>query len=143
MHLRLSMLFVLAAAPLCDLSMPPAPLWDDMRVKRTWNAVPAIWESLGHPPGCTTIDLHIALEPHDETALIDALYKVSDPSLPTLVLLPLFRSCPSSRLSCFVSDMVRTSRRTELVAPHIDILGLVDSWLQHGGVSSHTHGGAG
>jgi hypothetical protein len=98
-YLRFSVIFVLAAATLCDLSMPLAPLWDDMRVMHTWNVVPANWESLGHPPAGTAIDLHIALKPHRETALIDALYEVSDPKLPTYVPLPLFRSrlhaCPA------------------------------------------------
>jgi hypothetical protein len=111
-YLRFSVLFVLAAAPLCDLSMPLAPLWDDMRVKHTWNAVPANWESLGHPPAGTTIDLHIALKPHRESALIDALYEVSDPRLPTYVLLSPFRSHLYSRVSCSVSDMVHTCPRS-------------------------------
>ncbi|KAI9428541.1 hypothetical protein H4582DRAFT_2067093, partial [Lactarius indigo] len=71
----LSMLFVLAAA---RLATSLAPSWNDMQVKHTWNAIPANWESLGHPPAETTIDLHFALKPHRENALIDALYEVAD-----------------------------------------------------------------
>jgi hypothetical protein len=67
-YLQLSVLLVLAAMPLCDLSMPLelAPLWDDMQVKHTWNAILANWESLGRPPASATIDLHIALKAHHE-----------------------------------------------------------------------------
>jgi hypothetical protein len=111
-YLRFSVIFLLAAAPLCDLSMPFAPLWDDMQVKHTWNSVPANWESLGHPPAGTTIDLHIALKPHHESALIDALYEVSDPRLPTHVLLPLFRLPLYSRVAYSVSDMACIYQRS-------------------------------
>ncbi|KAI9435722.1 subtilisin-like protein [Lactarius indigo] len=116
----LSMLFVLAAA---RLATPLAPTWNDMQVKHTWNAIPANWESLGHPPAETTIDLHFALKPHRENALIDALYEVSDPDLPKHVLL---------------------EQVADLVAPHPETLRLLNSWLQHGGVASPvsiTHGG--
>ena len=62
--------------------MPLTTLWDDIRVKYTWNATPANWETLGHPPAGTAIDLYIALKPDRENALIDALYKVSNPGHP-------------------------------------------------------------
>jgi hypothetical protein len=48
-----------------------APLWDDMWVKHTWDAIPANWESLGPPPTGTTV------EPRCENAFIDALYEAS------------------------------------------------------------------
>jgi hypothetical protein len=85
---QLSVLFVLAAVPLLNLAKPLAPpsSWDDIRVKHTWNAIPPNWETLGHPPADTTIDLHIALIPQYENALIDALYEVSDPRSPKYVL---------------------------------------------------------
>ncbi len=111
-YLQLSVLFVLAAAPLVDPTMSHASLWDDMRVKHMWNAVPTNWESLGHPPADTTTDLHIALEPHHKNALIDALHEVSDPRHPKHVLLPLFCSCLYSRVPCSVSDMVNTCQRS-------------------------------
>src|SRR6266702_5414099 len=109
---RLSVLSVLASAPLADLATPLSPLWDDMQVKHAWNAVPANWESLGHPAAGTTIDLHIALEPHRENALTDALYAVSDPRLQTQVLLPPFRSRLYSRVPCSVSGTAHTYPRS-------------------------------
>ncbi|KAI9450435.1 subtilisin-like protein [Lactarius psammicola] len=69
-----------------------------MHVKHTWNVVPTNWESLGQPPPDATINLYIALNPHQEGALIDALYQVSDHGHPRHVLLttpppaPLFMS---------------------------------------------------
>ncbi|KAI9451473.1 subtilisin-like protein [Lactarius psammicola] len=78
-HHWLSVLSILSAVLLTDLATPPAPPWDDVRVMHTWNSVPANWEFLGPPPATATIDLYIALKPHRESALIDALYKVSDP----------------------------------------------------------------
>jgi hypothetical protein len=75
----LSLLIVLSAVSLADLETPPPPLWSDIRVKHTWNTVPANWESLGPPPTNTTIDLYVALKPQRANALIDALYEVSNP----------------------------------------------------------------
>ncbi|KAH9174031.1 subtilisin-like protein [Lactarius sanguifluus] len=99
-----------------------------MRVKHTWSAVPANWETLGCPSAGTTIDLYIALNPHQETALIDALYEVSDPKHP--------------RYGVHLSK----EQVAELVRPHPDTLELVTSWLAHHGVRpssiSTTHGGA-
>jgi hypothetical protein len=48
-----------------------------MVVKHKWNYIPENWIILGHPPDGTTIDLHIALEPHHKNALVDALHEVS------------------------------------------------------------------
>ena len=56
--------------------------WDEMWVKHTWNAVPANWESLGDPPAGAIINLHMALKPDRERALIDALFEVSNPKHP-------------------------------------------------------------
>ncbi|KAH9074809.1 subtilisin-like protein [Lactarius deliciosus] len=122
----------LIAAPLSDFVTPLAP-WDDMRVKHTWSAAPANWETLGCLSAGTTIDLYIALNPYQENALIDALYEVSDPKHP--------RARPSHRCSSRAFIHV-----AELVRPHPDTLGLVTSWLAHHGVRtssiSTTHGGA-
>ncbi|KAF8256804.1 subtilisin-like protein [Lactarius quietus] len=128
---RFSVLFqVFLAASLTgiigDHSTLPTPLWDNMQMKHTWNAVPANWECLGPPPSGTTIDLYIALKPHRENALIDALYEVSDPRNPGY----------GAHLS--------KEQVAEIVAPHKDTLGLVNSWLEHSGISffiSATHGG--
>ncbi|KAH9025403.1 subtilisin-like protein [Lactarius pseudohatsudake] len=116
----------LIATPLADVATPPAP-WGDVRVKHAWSSVPANWETLGCPSAGTTIDLYIALNPHQESALIDALYEVSDPKHPRHVHLTPAPLMPSS-------------------TPHPDTLELVTSWLAHHGVRpssiSTTHGGA-
>ena len=69
---------------------------DEMLVKHKWDAIPDNWVSLGHPPNETTIELHIALKPNRENALIDALHEVSQPRHPKRV--P-FINTPSSRLT--------------------------------------------
>ena len=56
--------------------------WDDMRVMHTWNSIPVGWESLGNTTDGTMINLHLALQPERETALIDTLLEVSNPSHP-------------------------------------------------------------
>ncbi|KAH9064054.1 subtilisin-like protein [Lactarius vividus] len=53
------------------------PRWDDLRVKHAWKAIPDNWESLGIPSAGATINLHIALKPHLEKALVTALYETS------------------------------------------------------------------
>jgi hypothetical protein len=84
----LSVLSFLTTASV-GLATPIAPRWDDMRVKHSWGSVPEKWEHCGHPSANATIDLRVALKPHRENALIDALYDVSDPKHP---------KCVSSRL---------------------------------------------
>ena len=56
--------------------------WDEMLIKHTWNSVPDNWESLGNTTAGAIIDLHIALKPERERALIDTLSKVSNPRHP-------------------------------------------------------------
>ncbi|KAF8256922.1 subtilisin-like protein [Lactarius quietus] len=106
---------------------PLVPRWDDTRVKHTWHTVPSNWESLGPPSSNTTIDLHIALLPQYENALIDALYEVSTPSHPKY----------GAHLS--------KEQVAQLVAPHRDTSDLVNSWLKHHGIPrssiSVSHGG--
>ena len=148
-YLRLAVLSVLATAPLACLGKPLAPRWDDMLVKHTWGAVPAKWESLGHPAASTTIDLHFALKPHRENALVDALYDVSDPRRPTHVLLTAHSSARACThvVACSVfryGAHLSREQVAQLVAPHPDTLSLVKSWLQYHNVSSSismTHGG--
>ncbi|KAI9452653.1 subtilisin-like protein [Lactarius psammicola] len=106
---------------------PLSPRLGDMHTKHSWNAVPRNWESLGHPPSDTTIDLHIVLKPQRENALVDALYDVSTPGRPKY----------GAHLS--------REQVAQLVAPHPTTLELVNSWLEHHSVSSSsasmTHGG--
>ncbi|KAH8995547.1 subtilisin-like protein [Lactarius hatsudake] len=134
-HWLYALSFIIAT-PLADFATPLAP-WDNMRVKHTWSAVPANWETLGCPSAGTTINLYIALNPHQESALIDALYEVSDPKHPRHRM-PLLHSRYGAHLS--------KEQVAELVRPHPDTLELVTSWLAHHGVRpssiSTTHGGA-
>ncbi|KAH9007873.1 subtilisin-like protein [Lactarius hengduanensis] len=106
-----------------------------MRVMHRWNAVPDNWETLGCPSAGTTIDLYIALKPHQEDALIDALYEVSDPK-------HLRHSLLRFRYGAHLSK----EQVAELVRPHPDTLELITSWFAHHGVRpssiSTTHGGA-
>ncbi|KAH9040216.1 subtilisin-like protein [Lactarius hengduanensis] len=125
---QLSVLPVLAAVPFADSETPLSPPWHDIRVKHTWNTVPPNWEALGHPPAGTTIDLHLALKPHHENALVDALYNVSDPRSPKY----------GAHLS--------KEQVAQLVAPHPDTFDLINSWLRHHSVPSSSistiHGGS-
>ncbi|KAH8981856.1 subtilisin-like protein [Lactarius hatsudake] len=130
MHMRYHWLYALSfltATPLADFATPIDP-WGNMRVRHTWSAIPADWETLGGPPAGTTIDLYIALNPHQENALIDALYEVSDPKHP--------------RYGAHLSK----EQVAALVRPHPDTIEFVTSWLAHHGVRpssiSTTHGGA-
>jgi len=145
---QLSVLFVLAAAIFANFARPLAPSWDDLRVKHTWEAVPPNWETLGHPPAGTTIDLHVALKPHHENALADALHEVSDPRSPKYVLyltppLTVYPRVPLHR--CRYGAHLSKEEVAQLVAPHPDTLELINSWLGHHGVPSSsistTHGG--
>ncbi|KAI9447282.1 subtilisin-like protein [Lactarius psammicola] len=126
-YLSLSALSFLSAALFADFGTSLAP-WDEVRTKHTWNTAPANWESLGHPPAGTTINLYIALKPYRESALIDALNQVSNPK--------------SLRYGAHLSR----EQVAELVRPGTDTLELVSSWLAHHGVRSSsistTHGGA-
>ncbi|KAH9035784.1 subtilisin-like protein [Lactarius pseudohatsudake] len=117
-YLQLTLLSVLATVPLAVLATPLAPPWNDVLVKHAWNTVPADWESLGPPPAGTVINLHVALKPRNENALIDALYEVSTPSHPKY----------GAHLS--KEEVAR------LVAPHQDTLELIRSWFAHHGVPS-------
>src|ERR1700730_13011383 len=83
MHL-LSLLFIFVPASL-GIAYPTAKHWDDMRTKHSWYSIPERWEHHGHPHSGANIDLRIALKPHRESALIDALYEVSDPKHPKCV----------------------------------------------------------
>ncbi len=149
---QLSVLSVLAAAPLANFATPLAQPWDDLRVKHTWNAVPHNWETLGHPPAGTTIDLHLALKPHHENALVDALYDVSAPRSPKYVLsntpqrtITVYSCVPLLR--CRYGAHLSKEQVAQLVAPHPDTLALINSWLEHHGVPSSsistTQGGSG
>ncbi|KAH9037064.1 subtilisin-like protein [Lactarius pseudohatsudake] len=124
----ISVLSVIANGLLCSLAKPLSPPWDNMHIKHSWNAVPRNWESLGHPPSGTIIDLYIALKPNRENALIDALYEVSEPGHPR------YRA------------HLTKEQVADLVAPRPETLKLVNSWLEHHGIPSSsvsmTHGGS-
>ncbi|KAH8982266.1 subtilisin-like protein [Lactarius akahatsu] len=146
---QLFVLSVLAAATFPDFVTPLAPPWDDLRVKHTWGAVPANWETLGNPPAGTTIDLHVALKSHNGSALSEALYDVSDPRSPKHVLYntsPLTIYSPVLRLLCCrYGAHLSKEQVARLVAPHTHTLDLINSWLAHHGVPtssiSTSHGG--
>ncbi|KAH8984632.1 subtilisin-like protein [Lactarius akahatsu] len=114
----ISALSTLAVAILCGLATPLAPPWDGMKLMHAWSTVPKNWESLGHPPNETAIDLYLALKSERENALVDVLYQVSDPKSPTY----------GAHLS--------REQVAEVVAPHPDTLYLVSSWLKHWGIPS-------
>ncbi|KAH9009682.1 subtilisin-like protein [Lactarius pseudohatsudake] len=121
-------LSVIATDLLASLAKPLSPPWDNMHIKHSWNAVPTNWVSLGRPPSGTTIDLYIALKPNRENALIDALYEVSEPGHPR------YRA------------HLTKEQVADLVTPRPETLELVNSWLEHHGISSSsvsmTHGGS-
>jgi tripeptidyl-peptidase-1 len=85
----LSLLPFFVASPIC-LAKPIAPRWDDMTVKHSWDSTPDKWEYHGPPPDGAVIDLHIALKPHSENALVDALFEVSNPEHPKFVPVSLY-----------------------------------------------------
>ena len=110
--LCISVLYVLAALPLISLTKPFSPRWNDMRVKHSWNAVPKNWESLGHPPSNTTIDLYVALKPLHKNALIDALYEDSSPDHPKHVIQCSFAHASIHMNHLYGVDMVHTFRKS-------------------------------
>ncbi|KAH9026297.1 subtilisin-like protein [Lactarius deliciosus] len=123
----ISVLFVLATSLLGGLAKRLSPPWDDMRIKHSWNAVPKNWVAMGPPPPDLTIDLYIAVKPRRENALVDTLYEVSQPGHP--------------RYRVHLTK----EQVADLVAPRPQSLELVNSWLEHHGISSSsvsmTHGG--
>ena len=116
-----------------------------MRVKHSWGFIPEKWECQGHPPAGTTIDLRIVLKPHRESALIDALYEVSDPNHSKCVSIP-FPLCTFTQLRYRYGAHLSKGQVAELVAPHPDSLELLGSWFEHHEVPtstiSITHGGS-
>ncbi|KAI9445624.1 subtilisin-like protein [Lactarius psammicola] len=118
MLVRYHLFSMLSTAPLCCLATPLTQSWDKMTVKHAWGAVPENWESRGHPPAGTTIDLYLELKSHRENALIEALYDVSEPR--------------SSKYGAHLSK----EQVAQLVAPHEDTLKLVNSWFKDHGIPS-------
>ena len=141
-------LIAIAAVPLAFHAKPTSRPWDNMNTKHSLKTVPENWESLGHPPTGTTINLYVALKPDRETALIDALHEVSDPGhpkhvSPPLLLTPIYSPVPL--LLCRYGAHCSKEQVANLVSPHPDTLELVHSWLRHYGIPlssiSTTHGG--
>ncbi|KAH8997664.1 subtilisin-like protein [Lactarius hatsudake] len=139
--MRYHCILVLSVILLASLAKPLSPSWDNIHIKHSWNAVPTNWVSLGRPPSGTTIDLYIALKPNRENALIDALYEISEPGHPRHV------HHHSSADGCSHEYRAHLTKEqvADLVAPHPGTLELVNSWLEHHGISSSsvsmTHGG--
>ncbi|KAF8258312.1 subtilisin-like protein [Lactarius quietus] len=127
MRSELSVFYYFLATVSLQVAMALAPRWDDIRVKHAWNNVPPNWESFGPPFSNNTIDLHFALQPQYENALIDALYDVSTPGNPKY----------GAHLS--------KEQVAQLVAPHRDTMDLVSSWFEYHGIPrssiSVSHGG--
>ncbi|KAH9023587.1 peptidase S8/S53 domain-containing protein [Lactarius deliciosus] len=121
----ITVLFLLSAVPLGGIA---TSRWDDMRSKHSWKSIPENWECLGLPTADTMIDLHIALKPYRENALVDALNEVSDPGHP--------------RYGVHLSR----EQVADIVAPHPDTVQLVRSWFEHHRVTSSsvsvTNGGS-
>ncbi|KAH9008697.1 peptidase S8/S53 domain-containing protein [Lactarius deliciosus] len=104
-------------------------------LSHTWGTTPANWESLGHPPAGTTIDLYIALKPHCKNALIGTFLEAGNPGHPKHILaIPPLALTYGAYLS-----------KEQLGASHPHTLELVNSWLEHHGITSssvsRTHGG--
>ena len=144
----LTALIFLTAVPLADFTAPLVQ-WDDMRVKHTWHTIPTNWESLGHPSADLTIDLYIALKPKQESALVDALYEVSDPRQPRHARLTTLPPALYSRVPLLLfryRKFLSKEHVAELVRPYPEALELIHAWLVHHGVQSSsismTHGGA-
>jgi tripeptidyl-peptidase-1 len=148
---RLSVLSVLAATLLrvghvSPVTPLPSP-WGEMLVKHKWIHIPDDWVTLGQPPNGATLDLHIALRPDHESALIDALQEVSQPRHPKHVTpqSPLFGAYSYMLLLCFRYGAHLTKEQVaQLIAPHPDTLKLVSLWLEYNGMPpssiSMTHG---
>ncbi|KAF8259073.1 Pro-kumamolisin, activation domain-containing protein [Lactarius quietus] len=124
----LSVLCIFAITPLSGLATSFTPRRGDVHVKHSWSSVPDDWTNLGHPAADTTIDLHIALKPQNENALIDALNEVNSPDHPKY------------------GEHLSREQVAELVAPPTEVLDLVNAWLEHHGIHPSTmltkHGGS-
>jgi tripeptidyl-peptidase-1 len=125
---------LLRVGTVTPLGLPPP--WGEMVVKHKWNAIPDDWVSLGLPPDETRIDIHIALKPHRENALVDALYEVSQPRNPKHVLFTtLLEAYSCVPLLCFRYGAHLSKKQvSQLAAPHPETLELVSSWLAYNGV---------
>ena len=142
----LSTLSFLIAVLLADFATA-AVNWDEMRVKHSWNSVPENWESLGNTTDGSMINLHLALQPERETALIDALFEVSNPSHPRHVLaIPLLAPYSPVPFRFRYGAYLSKEQAAELVSPHPETLDLIRAWLVHHGIQpfsiSTTHGGS-
>ncbi|KAH9041310.1 subtilisin-like protein [Lactarius pseudohatsudake] len=146
-YLRLFVLCALTVitTPLESAATPSPPNWNDMHTKHRWNAIPRKWETIGKPPVGTTIDLSIALRPHREHALADAIHEVSNPNHPKYILWFILPPTHVTLLHSRYGSYLSKEQVAKLVAPHPYTLELVETWLGHHGVSpsnvSTSHGG--
>jgi hypothetical protein len=110
-----------------------------MVVKHKWNAIPDDWVSLGLPPNESRIDLHVALKPQRENALVNALYEVSRPRSPKHVLNfypSLVSSCSAVPILKLPADLnVQTAAaifsllNDYLLSTNKPTLGFINPWL--------------
>ncbi|KAH9165263.1 hypothetical protein EDB89DRAFT_331228 [Lactarius sanguifluus] len=126
-------------------SSPPRPSPTSRRrhacegQKHTWSAVPSDWKTLDGPSAGTTIDLYIVLNPHQESALIDALSytRPATPSVQGTSNSPLLLSRLRSRVPLlrfrYGAHLYR-EKVAKLVGPHPETLELFTSWFVHHGV---------
>ena len=132
---RLFVLSFIIALLLADFAIA-AVHWDEMWVKHTWNAVPANWESLGNPAAGAMIDIHLALIPDQENALIDTPSEVSNPEA-SKACSPLHSSAHALftltgpfQIGAYLSK----EQVAELVSPPPDTVDLVRAWFVHHGI---------
>ncbi|KAH9041311.1 subtilisin-like protein [Lactarius pseudohatsudake] len=146
-YLRLSVLCALAvfARPIDSVATPFPQNWNDMHTKHRWNVIPGEWETISQPPVGTTIDLSIALRPHHEHALADAIHEVSNPKHPKHVLFFILPPTHVTLLHSRYGSYLSKEQVAKLVAPHPYTLELVEAWLRYHGVPpsnvSTSHGG--
>ncbi|KAI9431928.1 hypothetical protein H4582DRAFT_2198561 [Lactarius indigo] len=64
------------AIALGDFVTAPSPCRDDMHTTHSWDITEVNWESLGNTQTGNAVNLHVALKPRRENALIDVLYEI-------------------------------------------------------------------
>ncbi|KAI9442713.1 hypothetical protein H4582DRAFT_1930445 [Lactarius indigo] len=113
-------LYVLAAVPLGSLAKPLEPLarWGPMHIKHSWSAVPDDWQTMGHPPSGTTINLYIALKPllrcrYGAHLTNEQLAKLIAPHPETLELVSSWLTCPIMQANALLNASYQLYRHVE------------------------------
>jgi tripeptidyl-peptidase-1 len=122
LSVKLSVLSFLAAVLLAGPAAALPSPWGEMLVKHEWSQILDKWVTLGHPPDGATIDLHVALKPDRENALIHALREVSQLRHPKHVFFttPLFEAYSRVPPLCFFRYGAHLTKEqvAQLVSPH-------------------------